>query len=589
MRNARFLWELISYRPASASCRTLFMLACYGERIVFGLAIQAFFNTLPQHTQMTPELFVLFLPWLIAIAVRLIVVNFGTIGAVRFEFSAQALLQHNLFKHILQRPGFQALPDSVGNTISSFRDDTAIVVELLSHLGETCALIIYTSVVFIILLRVNVLITLLVFLPLCCIVVLARQAQKGLEKYRRASRTATSNVTGAIGEIFGAVQAIQVAGAEQHVVAHFHTLNAQRRASMVKDRMLSGALDALFGNVGDIGTALILVLAALSLTAGQIRPGDLVIFLTYLAIVSDFFTDIGSLLAQQTQARISFERMTNVIHGMPDHQLVAHHALHIHDKVNEESAPPAVPQPVVVPLQQLVVRDLCYRYPETGRGIAGINICIQGGTLTVITGRIGAGKTTLLHTLLGLVTADAGEITWNERPVADAAAFFIPQRSAYTAQVPHLFSDTLRENILLGLPEHEHTNDLSTAIHTAVLDHDIAALEHGLDTRIGVRGVKLSGGQIQRVAAARMLVRQPALIVCDDLSSALDIETEQLLWDRLRTSRTQTCIAISHRRSVLQRADQIIVLKQGQVEAAGSLEQLLTTSQEMQRIWQGSE
>ncbi|GCE15210.1 ABC transporter ATP-binding protein [Tengunoibacter tsumagoiensis] len=587
MRNVRFLWRLVCYRPVSAVCRPLIMLVCYGERIVFGLMIQAFFNMLPQHTQVTPALFMLFLPWLVAIAIRLIVVNFGTSGTIRFDFSTQALLQHNLFKHILERPGAQALLDSLGNTISSFRDDTAIVVDLLGHLGETCALIVYTSVVFIILLRVNVLITLLVFLPLCCIVVLARQAQKGLEKYRRASRTATSNVTGAIGEIFGAVQAIQVAGAEPHVIAHFHALNMQRRASMVKDRLLSGALDALFGNVGDIGTALILVLAALSQTAGQLRPGDLVIFLTYLAIVSDFFTDIGSILAEQTRARISFERMVNVFQGAPSHLLVAHHDLHMHDEVDEEPEQPVALQPVVPPLQRLIVRDLCYRYPETGRGIADITICIEGGTLTVVTGRIGAGKTTLLLALLGLVRADAGEITWNDHSIADAAAFFIPRRSAYTAQVPHLFSDTIRENILLGLPE--HTNELQAAIHTAVLDHDIAALEHGLDTRIGVRGVKLSGGQIQRVAAARMLVRQPALIVCDDLSSALDVETEQLLWDRLRATRTQTCITVSHRRSVLQRADQIIVLKQGRIEATGSLEQLLTTSQEMQCIWQGSE
>ena len=82
---------------------------------------------------------------------------------------------------------------------------------------------------------------------------------------------------------------------------------------------------------------------------------------------------------------------------------------------------------------------------------------------------------------------------WNGEFVADPASFFVPPRSAYTAQVSHLFSDPLKENILLGLPE-DHA-DLQEAIHTAVMEHDIAVLEHGVDTVIGARGVKLSGGQ----------------------------------------------------------------------------------------------
>src|SRR5262249_6975324 len=119
-------------------------------------------------------------------------------------------------------------------------------------------------------------------------------------------------------------------------------------------------------------------------------------------------------------------------------------------------------------------------------------------------------------------------------PVADPATFFVPPRSAYTPQIPLLFSTTLRENLLLGLPEADAA--LAQAIHTAVLDRDVAEMEQGLDTRVGARGVKLSGGQVQRTAAARMFVRAPALLVFDDLSSALDVETEHLLWERIFTN-----------------------------------------------------
>ena len=108
---------------------------------------------------------------------------------------------------------------------------------------------------------------------------------------------------------------------------------------------------------------------------------------------------------------------------------------------------------------------------------------------------------------------------------------------------------------------------------------------------MGPRGVKLSGGQIQRAAAARMFVREAELLVFDDLSSALDVETEKLMWERLFARRNgeqaPTCLVVSHRRAALQRADQIIVLKDGRVEDEGRLDELLGRSAEMQRLWQG--
>jgi ATP-binding cassette subfamily B protein len=105
---------------------------------------------------------------------------------------------------------------------------------------------------------------------------------------------------------------------------------------------------------------------------------------------------------------------------------------------------------------------------------------------------------------------------------------------------------------------------------------------------VGPKGVKLSGGQIQRSAAARMFVRQPELLVFDDISSALDVETEQQLWERLfaRTD-APTCLVVSHRRPALRRADHIIVLKDGQIEDEGKLDELLLRCEEMQRLWKG--
>jgi ATP-binding cassette subfamily B protein len=187
--------------------------------------------------------------------------------------------------------------------------------------------------------------------------------------------------------------------------------------------------------------------------------------------------------------------------------------------------------------------------------------------------------------VLGLLPAQAGEVFWNGARVEDPATFLTPPRCAYTGQTPRLFTETLRENIAMGLDL--TPADFDRAIHLAVMEDDVARLAEGLDTRVGTRGVTLSGGQVQRSAAARMFARRPDLLVFDDASSALDVRTEHAFWTRLFEQKDErpTCLAVSHRLEAFRRADQILVVEAGRIAAQGDLQTLLETSPLFQEIW----
>jgi ATP-binding cassette subfamily B protein len=274
--------------------------------------------------------------------------------------------------------------------------------------------------------------------------------------------------------------------------------------------------------------------------------------------------------------------MSSVLEGTKPTDLVAGGPIYFH---HDAPAPQFAPKTAQHTLYSMEVRGLSYKYPGSQRGIEDVSFAVERGSFTVITGRIGSGKTTVLKALLGLVPADGGEVLWNSEQVEDPASFLVPPRTAYTPQVPRLFSETLRDNILMGLPPERV--DLDGALHLAVMERDVATMEAGLDTLIGPKGVRLSGGQVQRAAAARMFVRDAELLVFDDLSSALDVETESVLWQRLFERRAATCLVVSHRRAALRQASNIIVLKDGKVEASGTLDELLLTCDEMKLLWHG--
>lgn len=220
--------------------------------------------------------------------------------------------------------------------------------------------------------------------------------------------------------------------------------------------------------------------------------------------------------------------------------------------------PPEVPR---VPLAELELRDVAAVHDDGTIGVEHVDLRVSAGELVLLVGQVGSGKSSLLAALAGLVS-HRGEILWNGRPVADAEVFLRPGQVAHIAQVPRVLSGTFADNVRLG---HERAFDGPVA--DARLGSDVAAAG-GRDALVGHRGVRLSGGQVQRLALARALATDAELLLADDVSSAMDATTEIELWQALRERRA-TVIGATSKRAALAQADRVVVLVDGRIAAIG--------------------
>ena len=362
---------------------------------------------------------------LLALAVTRSFIIFGNVVlSVRVEFTFATLLRKNVFDHVLDQPGNQALPESTGEAVTRFREDIDYITRYLQRFGFALPLLVFAAVALYIMVQISPLITFAVFMPLALVMVTVSAATRWLRRFRIDNRKSTGDVTSLLGEMFGSVEAIKVANAEGRMLGELKRLNSRRKTYTIRDTLLTQALNSVFQNTVTIGTGLVLLIAASAMRSGSFTIGDFALFVSYLYTVGWLNTEVGGVLAEYRQTGVSFDRLEGLMTSAAPGSLVRHQRAHITGPLPEV---PYTAKTDAHRLDLVEVDGLTYRYGGNGRGIEGIRLRVPRGSFTVVTGRVGSGKTTLLKVLLGLLPRDAGEVRWNGEPVDDLAAFFIPR------------------------------------------------------------------------------------------------------------------------------------------------------------------
>lgn len=360
------------------------------------------------------------------------------------------------------------------------------------------------------------------------------------------------------------IRILKAFGRSAHLGRAFLTQAAELRATEMRKAKVISVLWAVIIGLPEIALGLALLLGIRQVAHGTMSPGTLVAFFGTAMGLRWPIDSIGWLLAMANDTAAASERFFEVMDApitvtSPDHPVAAGPAY-----------------------GHLIFRDVHFGFAaEPGSGppaelLRGVDLDLRPGESLAIVGSTGSGKTTLTSLVNRIYDVTGGAILLDGVDIRDLSLPDLRSRVAVAFEDPTLFSASVRENVLLGMPDGSD-DDVRTALAVAQADF-VADLPWGLDTRIGEQGLSLSGGQRQRLALARAVVGSPAVLVMDDPLSALDIHTEAQVERALRSVLAgTTALIVAHRPSTVMLADRVALLADGRIAAIGTHSQLLAT------------
>jgi ATP-binding cassette subfamily B protein len=384
--------------------------------------------------------------------------------------------------------------------------------------------------------------------------------QKAASPLMTKAQGLRGDLSGIAHESFDGAQVVKTLGREAEETARFAEVAHALRDVSVRAGRVRAAFDPVLAALPNLGVLIVLAVGVSRVRSGHTDPGDVVTIGYLLTIVSFPIRSIGWLLGEFPRSVVGFRRVERVLLASGEMAYGAQRLAH--------TGPAA-----------LEVDGLSYAYDPAVPVLTDVSFVVTPGRSVALVGATASGKSTLTTLITRLVDPDGGAIRVDGTDLRDLAPAALAEAVAVVPQTAFLFDDTVRGNVTLGAEISDA--DVWAALRTAQADGFVAALPHGLDTRLGERGTSLSGGQRQRISLARAVVRNPRLLVLDDATSAVDPEVEARILSALRDGALDggsTLVVVAYRKATIGLADEVLHLADGRVVDRGTHQELLERS-----------
>jgi ABC-type multidrug transport system fused ATPase/permease subunit len=398
--------------------------------------------------------------------------------------------------------------------------------------------------------------TLWALVPIPFIVYGLRRFNRTVRPIYRAVRDRLGDINAELQDNIAGIRVIQAFTQEGRELGHFQDSNQEFYRMRCRSVFYWSTFFPIMGFCSSVGTVLILYFGAEQSYAGALTLGSLLAFVAYLA---GFYQPLNRLTEIDNtiqQAIAAGSRILEVLDVQPTIQ----------------DAPDAAP---LSNLQGHVrFENVTFAY-EQDKVLEGVNLEIAPGEVVALVGRSGAGKTSIANLLLRFWDPQEGRILVDGRDIRSVTLASLRSQIGVVLQDTFLFNGTVRDNLLYGRPEASEAEMLA-ASQAAHADDFVRRLPQGYDTQVGERGVKLSGGEKQRLALARAILVNPRILILDEATSSVDAEAEYLIQQALENvMRGRTALVIAHRLSTIRHANKIVAVEHGRIAEVGTHEELI--------------
>jgi ATP-binding cassette subfamily B protein len=522
---------------------------------------------------------------LAAAAVFLAVFNAG-LSLVQRYYSARVGeglifdMRTALFDHVQHQPLSFFTRTQTGSLMSRMNNDVIGAQQAVTNtLGTVFSNLITVIVTVSFMLALEWRLTLLTLAILPVFIVMAKRMGPTLQRLTRESMQLNASMNNTIAERFnvGGALVVKLFGRQKREAQNFAERAGRVRDIGVQTAMYSRVLFVGLGLVAAIGTAIVLFVGGNLAISGAIGVGTIAAFFVYVNQIYPPLTQLANARVDVLTALVSFERVFEVLDFPPliaDRQ-GAFDLVEPVGRIEFDHVWFRHPAGAVSSIPSLEEHAFASDADESAWILRDVSFAVKPGELVALVGPSGAGKTTSALLVPRIYDVSSGEVRVDGRDVRDYTLESLRDSVGMVMQDPHLFHDTIRNNLRYARPD-ATDDDLVDACKAARIHDMIASLPDGYDTVVGERGYRMSGGEKQRLAIARMLLKDPAVVILDEATSHLDSESELAIQQALAEAlRDRTSLVIAHRLSTIVAADRILVLEDGRIIESGRHDELL--------------